>query len=441
MRTSRGSPQTVESDLTTARPGTAQPAPRGPLASLAIRDFRLIWIGNIFAGAAQWVQSITISWLIYDLTGSGALLGAVSFARNAGTILLVPFSGVWADRVNRKHYMIGWQLFQCTLAAAMGVGIALHQIHVWHIFVFACLLSIPQALLQPVQSTVVFDLVPRASFTNAIALNSAAMNAMQAFGPSLAGFLIAALGTQGNFFAQSTAYFGVVLTLLFINFPKRSAAVMEAARSGTITNFKAGLRYVAANRTVRLLMIIGLINPLLLFPMVYGLLAIFAKDVFHAGPAGLGILASAYGGGGLLGAMVVAGMPRFERPGLVQIEAAIVGGLALLSFSFTHSFWVAVPLMGVAGFTGLMFQAMNQTILQLSVPPEMRGRISALFFLSIGLFPVANVIFGSVADLLGAPTAQRIAASLTITAAATIFIAAPHLRNLRIGDLTERRAT
>lgn len=410
----------------------------GAFSSLRIRNFRLLWIGNLFAGAAQWIQSITLNWLVYELTGSGALLGSISFARNAGTILFAPFAGVWADRVNRRRYMMGLQLFQCVVAALMGLGLGTNNVDVWHIFVFASLLSIPQALLQPVQSTLVFEVVPRHSYTNAIALNSGAMNLMQAFGPSLAGLLIAGIGTAGNFYTQSAAYGGVVLTLALIAFPPRVEATDEERREGTLHNFAEGVRYVRDNPTVRLIFLIGLMNPLLLFPMIYGLLAIFAKDVFHTGPGGLGLMASAYGAGGLLGAIVVASLPRMERPGLLQIGSIIVAGLALLGFAHAPSIGVASLLIGIAGICGLMFQAMNQTVLQLMVPTEMRGRISSLFFLTLGLFPVANVVFGGMADLLGAPLTQSIAASIAIVVALGFLLLVPRLRNLRYGDLVRR---
>lgn len=410
----------------------------GAFSSLRIRNFRLLWIGNLFGGAAQWIQSITLNWLVYELTGSGTLLGSISFARNAGTILFAPFAGVWADRVNRRRYMMSLQLFQCVVAALMGLGLGTNNVDVWHIFVFASLLSIPQALLQPVQSTLVFEVVPRHSYTNAIALNSGAMNLMQAFGPSLAGLLIAGMGTAGNFYTQSAAYGGVVLTLALIAFPPRIEATDEARREGTLHNFAEGVRYVRDNPTVRLIFLIGLMNPLLLFPMIYGLLAIFAKDVFHTGPGGLGLMASAYGAGGLLGAIVVASLPRMERPGLLQIGSIIVAGLALLGFAHAPSLGVASLLIGIAGICGLMFQAMNQTVLQLMVPPEMRGRISSLFFLTLGLFPVANVAFGGMADLWGAPLTQSIAASIAIAVALGFLVLVPRLRNLRHGDLVRR---
>lgn len=205
-------------------------------------------------------------------------------------------------------------------------------------------------------------------------------------------------------------------------------------RTSFAGNLSGGLRYVAKEPTLRLLFMIGLVQPLLIGPVTFGIMPVIAKDVFHRGPEGLGILLSALGAGGLIGAFFAATWQP-ERRGLLQLGALGLTGAAFLAFAFVRSFGLALPLLALGGFCAMVFQVSNQTILQMTVPNEMRGRIAGLFGIQMGIFPLGGIIAGALTDLFGAPTVVALDSSLAIAFATGLLVSAPRLRNLRMAQM------
>ncbi|MBI2935909.1 MAG: MFS transporter, partial [Chloroflexi bacterium] len=380
-------------------PNQAKPK-MGMLYALRFRNYRLLWIGTLFASAGQWIQSTTLGWVVYDLTGSKTLLGAIGAVTVIPMLLLAPWAGVAADRMDRRRLMLSSQVGVFLVALGLGVGLALHQVHVWHLFVFMLLMSVAQVFNNPVRQTVVFDLVPRDAIPNAVALNSAGFNSTRALGPTAAGFLIAWFGPAGNFFIQSAAYFGVVISVLMIAFPQGRRIGRETS---VVKNLGEGFRYVVKDPIALPLIILGLVPPLLLLPGLMTLMPVFAKDVFHSGPTALGLLLSALGVGGLVGALFTASLGQFERRGLLQLGALLGTSMAGVGFSFAPSMAIAFPLLVVSGFFGMVYQTTNQTVLQLSIPDQMRGRVISILMLNMGLVPLGGMIAGAGAEVIGAP--------------------------------------
>jgi len=421
--------------------GTAIGAPKGPLPSapamgtfhaLRFRDFRLLWIGTLFASAGMWIQQATLSWVVYDVSGSGALLGAMGLMRAIPMLLLTPFAGVAADRMDRKGLMLSSQVGMLLLALGLGIGLAFHRVGIWHLFAFTFLAGIAQAFNQPVRQTIVFDLVPRHAIANAVALSTAGFNFTRALGPSLAGFLIAWFGPAGNFFVQSAAYFGVVASVLMIAFPPGRRA---GGNVSVLSNLAEGFRYVARDPTARILVALGIIPPLLIIPTLMSLTPIFAKDIFHSGPTGLGFLLSSVGVGGVAGALFTASLGSFDRRGLLQLGSLFGMALAVLGFAFTRSLYAALPLLLAAGFFEMIFMSTNQAVLQLSVPDRMRGRVTSILMLNMALMPVGGVVVGAGADLVGAPWMAGGSATAAILLGLFITAFVPRVRRLRLSQI------
>ncbi|MBI4233869.1 MAG: MFS transporter [Chloroflexi bacterium] len=406
----------------------------GIFHALGLRDFRLLWVSNLFGSAAMWIQMATLGWLVYDLTGSGTLLGGMNGVRAIPMLLLSPLAGVAADRMDRRRTMVATQLALTATALGLGVGLLLNQVHVWHLFAFTFIGGVIQTFSMPMQQTLVFDLVPRHVFPNAAALGSASFNVTRVLGPGAAGFLIAWLGPEGNFFVQSAAYLGMAISIAMIAVPARKAA--PDAQS-MIRKMAEGFRYVAGDRTAQVLLMMAVVPPLLLVPSFMGLMPIFAKDVFHSGPQGLGLLLSASGLGGLIGALFMASLGRFEQRGLLQLGMLLGGGISLLAFAFARSLAVALPLLVVAGFCEMVYMVTNQTILQLSVPDHVRGRVISLFMLTMSLMPLGTLVFGAAADLVGAPMVVAIASVATLVTGGIIAVFVPRVRNLRLSQVSQ----
>ena len=428
------------SGSTPAGPVLAPPAenqPReafkiGTFQALGVRDYRLLWVSNLFGSAGMWIQMVTLGWLAYDMTGSGTILGAMNGMRAIPVLLLAPLAGVAVDRLNRRTLMIGLQLVLIPIIMTLSIGLFFDQVEIWHLFVFTLVAGTVQVFYMPLQQTIAFDLVPRKLIPNAVALNSIAFNVTRVVGPSAAGYLIAWLGPEGNFFVQACAYLGVLISIFMISFPPKQAS---AQRQSISRNLAEGFAYVRKDKTARLLLMLGFIPPLLLIPSFISLMPIFAKDVFHAGPKELGLLMSVTGAGGLVGGVFTASLGSFERRGLLELLMLLAASLALLGFAFAPSMLAAMPLLFVAGFCEMVYMTTNQTILQLSIPDSVRGRITSLFMLSMGVMPVASLVFGMATDHIGAQAVVKIASVAALAAGMLIIAFVPFIRNLRLSQI------
>ena len=401
----------------------------GAFASLGLRDFRLLLLGTTLSNAAQWIQQVTLGWLVYDLTGSGAMLGSINLVRSVATLGLAPVAGVAIDRFSRRALMFvanGW-LFVISLT--LGLALLAGDAAIWYLFAFTFLGGVAQAVDLPLRQTVVFALVPRTLAPNAVALLQTGWAVMRSLGPAIGGFLILWFGPGGNFLAQATAYALITLTIARLRFP---AERLDGPRRAALGNLGEGLRYVATERTTRAFVLMGWVLPLCIIPIFSALPPIYAKDVFGGGPEVLGFLLSAVGVGGIGGGLVAASLGHLERRGLVQLGALLLLSVALIGFALSATLWLALPLLALAGFFEMIHLTTNQTLVQLSIPDELRGRVTGIVSLNAGLTPVGAVVAGVGADLVG-PRAITIALSVIAAAiAVAVYFASPTIREYRL---------
>ncbi len=280
------------------------------LAPLRHRDFRRLWTGTFFATAGQWIQQATLGWVVYEVTRSPGLLGAVLGVRAIPMLLLAPLSGLVADRFDRRYALAAAQALMALICASLSLLLALDAVQAWHLFAFSILSGVSAVFDRTLRSTLVFTSVPRAEAANAVALNSIAFSVTRAVGPSVAGFLIGAMGAASNFAIQSALYIGVVLAALSVSAPppRPSGKAAVSAWMG----MKEGVRFAMTDPVARVMVVLGLVPPLLLIPCFSALMPIFAADVFKSGPEGLGVMLSAVGAGGILGGVAAAWATRFR---------------------------------------------------------------------------------------------------------------------------------
>ena len=237
------------------------------LAALRFRNFRNLWIGSLSSYAGQWIQQTTIAWLAYDMTGSSSMLGAIFGMRAIPMFLCAPLAGVAA------------------------------------------------VLDRPVRLTIIFDLVPRESAMQAVALNMIAFSVTRVCGPAAAGYLIGWFGAAGNLFVQSAAYFIAAATALVIVFPRFQP---RATRRSAFSELAEGVRFAVTDPNARVLLLTGIMPFYLLVPVFAGLLPIYAKDIYGAGPEVLGVLLTSVGAGGVAGGWLAGKCMRYARQGMVQ---------------------------------------------------------------------------------------------------------------------------
>jgi|DewCreStandDraft_5_1066085.scaffolds.fasta_scaffold00063_3 MFS family permease len=384
--------------------GQAEPRPRpglGTFKSLRHRNFRLLWFGLLFSSAGQWIQQVTLGWLVYELTDSAALLGIVNGLRAVPFLLTGPLAGVLADRLDRRQLMFWTQVFLLVWSFLFGLDIALGYLQVWHIFVFTLLTGVAWSFNQPVRQSVVPEVVPREDLANAIALNSAGFNITRVVGPGLGGLLIALVGVAGNFFVQSAAYVGVAAMTYQLKLPPIKGRLKE---NSIFRDLKEGIGFVLSHIQLRNQMLMGLIPTVLALPYI-SIMPVFASDVLGVGPEGLGLLMSAPGVGAVVGTLLIASSPRLQsRPAILYV-AAICLGLSLIALALMRSVGPALLVLVLVGGFQITYMSTNNTLLQLICPDHMRGRVMSLYMLNQGLMPLGSLLAGGVAQFWGSPVA------------------------------------
>jgi len=402
----------------------------GTFSSLSIRNFRFLLTGTVLSNAGQWIQQVTLSWLVYDITGSGVMLGTINLVRSIASISVLPFAGLMIDRSSRRLIMLlvnGWT-FVITLT--LGILLLFGQAQVSYLFVFAFLGGLAQTVDGTLRQVMVFDLVPRSGAPNAVALIQTGWSLMRSFGPGIGGFLIIWFGAGGNFLVQAGACVLIALTITQISFPKRNT---EGVRASPLQNIKEGIRYVAKEKTTRTFMMMGFILPLFIIP-IFGILPpIYAKDVFHGDAGTLGLLLSSIGVGGIAGGVVTASLGRVQRRGLIQLASLFMMSISLIGFALSTTLWMALAFLAVSGFFELIFLTTNQTLLQLSIPDNLRGRVTAVVNLNAVLSPLGGLMAGAGSDLLGGPKAITIVlASVGAVIALSVLAWSPTVREYRL---------
>jgi MFS family permease len=411
----------------------------GTFTSLRTRNFRYLWGGTTLSNAAMWIQQITMSWLVYDLTGSGVMLGSINMVRSVASLGMIPIAGLLIDRTNRRLLMMitnGW-LF--TISLILGFILLFERSYLLYLFAFSFLGGLVQTVDSTLRQVVVFDLVPRFHAPNALALIQTGWSLMRSFGPGIGGYLLLWLGPGGNFLVQAGAYALITISIMQIQFPPRKS---DLAHSSPLQNIREGIQYITRVRTTRIFTLIGFILPLFVVPIFNILLPIYAKDVFKGKVDVLGFLLASIGIGGIVGGIVTASLGRVERRGLVQLVSLFLLSLTLIGFAFSTILWVSMALLALAGFFEIIFLTTNQTLLQFSIPDNLRGRVTSVVNLNFALAPLAGLIAGGGSDLLEGPKMITIIlSSITAIITVCIFVGSPTVRNYRLNQAVKADST
>ncbi len=402
--------------------------------ALRAPNFAWYFAGTTLINAAHWIQNVTLSWLIYDLTSSGALLGTLNLVRSIATVGLAPVAGVIIDRYPRRKLLYATSLWLCAISFGFGLVLLGNPAVVWPLFLFGFLGGIGQALCTPLRETIIFSIVPLSSAPRALALIQTGWAVMRSIGPAIGGFLILWVGPAGNFFVQAGAYALVSLTILKLHLPQQAPAEHSATAG---SSFREGWNYISANRTTQAFLLMSAVLPLFIIPNFGALPPIYAKDVFSGGPDTLGALLSAIGIGGIAGGLVTAALTRVDRRGLLQLASLLLMSLSLIGVALSSELWMALLGMVLAGFFEMIYLTTNQTLLQISIPEALRGRVTGIISLRAGLFPIGAFIAGVGADWVGPQAMTLILAGISGAIAVIAFVGSPIIRDYRLSQALE----
>jgi MFS family permease len=368
--------------------------------------------------------------VVYEITGSGALLGAVMGARAIPMVLLTPVSGMAADRYDRRRLMQASQGLAAAVSLAFGAALSLGIVSLWMLFAFTMLMGASNVMDRPARFTTAFELVPRELAMKAVALNTIGFSLARVVGPAVAGYLIAAVGGAGSFFVQGVLYTASGLMVLLVAFPARKP--VHPGRPSALRDMIEGLSFAVSDPRTRVLMMVGALPFFLLIPVFGTLYPIYAKDEFAAGPTGLGLLLTAVGVGGTLGGFIANALGRVERQGLLQSVWVGVMAAAIIGVAMSSSLSWAIMFSVIGGAAEMAHASSNMAMLQISAPEAMRGRISSLLMLNPAFISMGAFVAGPLSDAVGVRNATLILAAAAIATIVLLYAGSSTLRELRL---------
>ena len=397
------------------------------LGALTHRNFRLFFFGQGVSLIGTWMQSVAQGWLVLTLTNSPFFVGLVSGLGSLGVLAFTLYAGVVADRRDKRRLIVRTQALSMVLALVLATLVWTNVVTVWHVMALATMLGIVNAFDIPTRQAFMVELVGKEDLMNAIALNSSMFNGARVVGPAIAGALIGAVGVATCFFLNGVSYIAVIAGLLAM----RLAPFEPRAAAGSAwTGLREVIAFLHSDRRVETLVVLTAILSVFGFPFLV-MMPVFARDVLHVNAAGYGALTAAVGGGGMLGALVIAvHSRRIVRRGRVMAFGGTAFGLLVLSFAWSRSFLLSLVLLALAGCAMIVNNALTNTILQTGVPDHLRGRVMGFYsFVFVGLSPLGAFEAGTFAERFGAPWAVGAGGLICAVAVALAAWRVPELRN------------
>ena len=390
-------PQTDE--MAPGAPTGAAP-PKGwrhTFRALRHRNFRIFMSGQTVSLIGTWMQSLSQSWLVYRLTGSELLVGATGFCSHIPVLLLAPMGGLAADRFSRYRIVILTQSTFMLQALALAVLTLTGAVTVTHVFALAVIWGTVNAFDMPARQSLYIHMVGKEDLINAISLNSVIFNTARVVGPSVAGLLIAAVGEGTCFLFNAVSFLAVICSLFLLRLPKTARARPDSPWA----HLRDGFRYAYHHRPVLALLLINSAVHITRAPAV-ALAPFFADAIFRRGARGLGILTGAAGVGAVTGTLGLA--RRTHTIGLPQIVlySALTTGSCLVLFAWSPSFLLSLAIFAVIGFSHMRQNTSANTLIQSLIPDEYRGRIMALYSMTVvGVLPLGHLAGGAIAEHVG----------------------------------------
>ncbi|MGD0082051.1 MAG: MFS transporter [Acidimicrobiales bacterium] len=369
---------------------------RRTFSSLRVPNYRRYYSGQAVSLVGTWMQSIALTWLVYVLTHSSLDLGLTVGAQTLPVLLLGPYGGVIADRVDKRRFMVVLQAAMGVQALILGVLTVTGVITYSEIVVLSVILGVNNTFENPIRQTFIQEMVGHDELRNAVSLNSTLFNAARVVGPAIAGILIATVGVGVCFLINAASFVAVVTSLVTLDKTKLEPSVPVVRAKGQL---REGFRYVASEpRLLTLLIMMGIIGMLAYEFQV--LLPVVAKQTFHGGPETYGFLTASMGVGAVFGGLITAARGRTGlRP--VSIAAAVFGATILIA-AVAPILAVEIGALAVVGWASVSLSATGNTTLQLDSDPSMRGRVMSLWAVAfLGSTPIGGPLMGWVAAMGG----------------------------------------
>ena len=390
----------------------------GAFRALRHRNYRLYFFGQLTSLAGTWMQSAAQSWLVLGLTNSSLMLGVVSFAQFLPILLVGLFAGVAVDRIDRRRMLLVTQtllmLSAFTLAGLTWSG----TVRVWHVIALAAFNGTVSSFDMPGRQSFVVEMVGYEDLANAIALNSMMFNSARMLGPAGAGILIAWLGTGTCFFLNGISFLAVIWSLYLMVIPARMIAGRGTAM---FKQLHEGLEYVWRHRQLFQQMALAAVTNGFGYQYLV-LVPLFARNVLHGGAGSYGALVAIQGLGSVIGAATLASRVTTTGIRTHLIAGLLISAVGIVTFGLSPWMGLSLAAQLVIGVGLTNFRASNNTLVQLFVSDDLRGRVMSTYQLAaVGMTPIGALAVGYLGTVLGPPRTVLLCGAITLICGITLL--------------------
>jgi MFS family permease len=394
--------------------------------ALAIPNYRRYLRGQSVSLMGTWMQMTAQAWLVLTLSDSPSTLGVIIALQTLPVLLLGPYGGVIADRVNKLRLMISLQTAMGVQALILGVLTVTGEVRLWQVGVLAALLGLNNAFESPSRQSFMLEMVGRDSLRTAVSLNSTMVNLARVVGPAIGGLLIATTGVGVCFLINAASFIVVVWTLLRLD---RSAITRSTPVARGKGQLREGLRYVARTPELGIPLLMMALAGVFAFEFQVTL-PVLAKQALDQGSEGFGLMTAAMGVGAVGGGLLVAARGKTGLRPLTIAAAAF--GVVLLLAAMAPTLPLALGALVLVGWGSVTFMAIGNTTLQLAAAPEMRGRVMSLWFVAFqGSTPIGGPLLGWAMGWAGARVGLGVGGVACLVVAGIGLLAAAGLHSRR----------
>ena len=408
-------------------------AGRRTFRAISVRNYRLYFTGQVISVSGTWMQTVSQAYLIlFPLHGTGVDVAIATSLQFVPLLLLGPFGGLIADRLDKRKVLYATQGTAGVLALALGVLVVTHSVTLWQVYVLAAGLGFVNLFDNPARQAFVSEMVGHELLPNAVSLNSVLMNSARVIGPAIGGALILTVGVATCFFVNAVSYAAVIVALAMMRAAElyRQPGVVRAR--GQV---REGLRYVWATPDLKLPLVSMAVIGVFAFNFTVTL-PLLAKFTFGGGGALYSLFMVAMGAGAVLGGLTTA----FHSQPSTRLLACIglVFGATILAVAVAPSRAWAVALLVPMGAASISFVATNNATLQLRAEPTMRGRVMSLNAIAfLGSTPIGAPLLGYLSDVTNPRLALALGGVATLLASLPLFVLAAHQRQRRAESLAQ----
>ena len=398
----------------------------GTFPALAIPNYRRYLRGQSVSLMGTWMQMTAQAWLVLTLSNSASALGVIVALQTLPVLILGPYGGVIADRVNKLRLMISLQTAMGVQALILGILTVTGEVRLWQVGVLAALLGLNNAFENPARQSFMLEMVGRDSLRTAVSLNSTMVNLARVVGPAIGGVLIATTGVGVCFLINAASFIVVVWTLVSLD---RSAITPSTPLARGKGQLREGLRYVASTPELGIPLLMMALAGVFAFEFQVTL-PVFAKQALDQGSEGFGLMTAAMGVGAVGGGLLVAARGKTGLRPLTIAAAAF--GVVLLLASMAPTLPLALGALVLVGWGSVTFMAIGNTTLQLAAAPEMRGRVMSLWFVAFqGSTPIGGPLLGWAMGWAGARVGLGVGGVACLVVAGIGLLAAAGLHSRR----------